>query len=223
MNDSQFRKEMHSKIRDATVELEEVQPSNTDPWFIAEAVTPADAALCRNTKPLIEEAYLFFRSGVACRVEGRDIGEGLIALATKWKRITTLGALQERIEEYKTAEVAKWIEKDVPGKAQAVEDKCETLNVIIDHLINKEGKTEVRDLVEHIRSLFGDTPDGESPKVFTLSTIHKAKGREWDRVYILHRELMPSRYAKQAWQLEQERNLEYVAITRAKNELIYVD
>lgn len=192
------------------------------PWFIAEKVTASDAALCRNTKPLIEEAYKFFRNGVACRVEGRDIGEGLIQLATKWKRVTTLGALVERIDEYQITETAKWTAKENLGKVQAIEDKCETLRVIINHLLG-EGLTSVTDLTRHIRSLFGDTPDDEAPKVFTLSTIHKAKGREWDRVYFLHRELLPSRYAKQAWQLEQEANLEYVAITRAKRELIYVN
>lgn len=55
-----------------------------------------------------------------------------------------------------------------------------------------------------------------------LSTIHKAKGLENDRVFFLCPELIPSRFATQPWQYEQERNLKYVAITRAKRELIYV-
>ncbi len=33
---------------------------------------------------------------------------------------------------------------------------------------------------------------------------------------------MPSKYARQAWQLAQERNLEYVAITRAKATFVEV-
>lgn len=191
------------------------------PWFVAESVTANDVALCRNTKPLVETAYNFFRLGIACRVEGRDIGEGLIQLATKWKRITTLSTLLDKLDEYQTTETAKWSAKENTFKIQVLEDKCETLRVIIDHLII-EGLTNVQDLVTHIKAMFGDTPEGEKPKVFTLSTIHKSKGREWERVYILHRELLPSRYATQPWQLEQENNLEYVAITRAKSELIYV-
>jgi len=192
------------------------------PWFIAENVTANDVALCRNTKPLVEAAYSFFRVGRACRVEGRDIGEGLIQLATKWKRITTLGALSDKLDEYQLTETAKWTAKDNGFKVQVLEDKCETLRVIIEHL-SAEGLTNVNDLVTHIKSMFGDTPEGEKPKVFTLSTIHKSKGREWERVYILRRDLMPSKYAKQSWQLEQEYNLEYVAITRAKSELIWVN
>ena len=53
-------------------------------------------------------------------------------------------------------------------------------------------------------------------------TIHKSKGLENDNVFFLAPELIPSRYATQPWQLEQERNLAYVAITRAKTSLIYV-
>jgi superfamily I DNA/RNA helicase len=33
---------------------------------------------------------------------------------------------------------------------------------------------------------------------------------------------MPSPYAKKAWEQQQERNIEYVAITRAKQELVDV-
>jgi superfamily I DNA/RNA helicase len=55
-----------------------------------------------------------------------------------------------------------------------------------------------------------------------LSTIHKAKGLENDRIFFLCPELIPSKYATQPWQYEQEANLKYVAITRAKQELIYV-
>jgi ATP-dependent exoDNAse (exonuclease V) beta subunit len=57
----------------------------------------------------------------------------------------------------------------------------------------------------------------------TLSTIHKAKGREWPKVFLLGRNrYMPSKYATQDWQLDQEKNLIYVAVTRAQEELIEV-
>jgi DNA helicase-2/ATP-dependent DNA helicase PcrA len=46
---------------------------------------------------------------------------------------------------------------------------------------------------------------------------------EWNRVFILDRWRMPSKYATQPWQQEQEQNLIYVAITRAKRELTYID
>ena len=63
----------------------------------------------------------------------------------------------------------------------------------------------------------------------TLSTIHKAKGMEWSRVYFLDSWRLPSKFARIAAEdgnpeaLRQENNLSYVAITRAKHELIYID
>ena len=67
-------------------------------------------------------------------------------------------------------------------------------------------------VIEKIDNIFSkDTKTG-----ICLTTIHKSKGLESERVFILHPELVPSKYAKLSWQLEQEKNLEYVAYTRAK-------
>jgi superfamily I DNA/RNA helicase len=72
--------------------------------------------------------------------------------------------------------------------------------------------------------MFGNTKDGEVPQVLTLATIHKSKGREFQRTYLLDMaKYCPSPYAKKDWQMIQETNLEYVAITRAMHELIFVN
>jgi DNA helicase II / ATP-dependent DNA helicase PcrA len=55
-----------------------------------------------------------------------------------------------------------------------------------------------------------------------LSTIHSAKGMEWDTVYVLNvvDGSFPNEFATgKAEQIEEERRLLYVAMTRAKNEL----
>jgi len=55
-----------------------------------------------------------------------------------------------------------------------------------------------------------------------LSTVHKAKGLEAERVFILRPDLMPHPAAKSADDMQTEANVEYVAITRTLNELRYV-
>lgn len=58
-----------------------------------------------------------------------------------------------------------------------------------------------------------------------LSTIHSAKGQEWDTVFLLSIAdgCLPSDLATgQAAQIEEERRLLYVAMTRAKNELALI-
>lgn len=52
-----------------------------------------------------------------------------------------------------------------------------------------------------------------------LTTAHKSKGLEFDRVYILRDDQFPHAKAKRDEDLEQEANARYVAYTRAKDEL----
>jgi DNA helicase II / ATP-dependent DNA helicase PcrA len=57
-----------------------------------------------------------------------------------------------------------------------------------------------------------------------LSTVHSAKGMEWDNVYILNvvDGSFPNEFANKAELIEEERRLLYVAMTRARNELTCV-
>jgi len=63
----------------------------------------------------------------------------------------------------------------------------------------------------------------DRPDFLTLSTIHSAKGLEWDVVFLIHAAdgLFPSsHYLFKEDELEEERRLMYVACTRAKNQLL---
>lgn len=65
-----------------------------------------------------------------------------------------------------------------------------------------------------------ETKDGDRP--LTLSTIHSAKGLEWDRVFLigLIDGVLPSSFSLDNEEdLEEEKRLLYVAITRAKRRL----
>jgi DNA helicase-2/ATP-dependent DNA helicase PcrA len=190
-------------------------------------VTPdaLDAILCRNTKPLVELAYGYIRRGIGCHVEGRDIGRGLLALVGKW-RTNSVSALRDKLGCYLQRETERFLAKGQEDKAAAITDKVETLYVIIDSLPTtgaEDNEPTVDDLRSHIDQLFGDTPEGQQSRNLTLSTIHKAKGREWNRVFWYGRNrYQPSPFARQDWQLIQETNLMYVACTRAKQALVEV-
>jgi DNA helicase-2/ATP-dependent DNA helicase PcrA len=59
-----------------------------------------------------------------------------------------------------------------------------------------------------------------------LSTVHSAKGQEWDTVYVQHFSdgTFPNEFAMgDQRKLEEERRLVYVALTRAKNRLVLVN
>lgn len=173
-----------------------------------------DMVICRNTAPLIKLAYTLIGSRIPVRVMGRDLGAGLIALIEKLNA-KGIDRLVQKLEEWHSREVKRMTEKDPEADLTAVNDKREVILTFIE----MSGAESVPQLITAIENLFSDD-DGDC---VLLSTIHKAKGMEADRVFILDRHLMPSKYARKPWQQQQEANLEYVAITRSKNYLGYVE
>lgn len=181
-----------------------------------EKLTASDAILCRNTKPLVEEAYKCIRRGIACHVEGRDIGVGLLKLVNRFQA-KSVNVLLDKLDAFLERETQKLVAKGKETQAEMMADKVETVKVIA------EGCATVDQVRTKIAAMFLDSGDIAIPTL-TFSTVHKAKGREWNRVYILGYEtLMPSRFARQEWQLIQEANIKYVAVTRAKQELVLID
>jgi DNA helicase II / ATP-dependent DNA helicase PcrA len=189
--------------------------------FDASILLPTDAIICRNTAPLVKTAFKLIRAGIACHVEGREIGAGLLALAGKWKSVKNLNKLAERLTEYQARETAKLQKQDRESAIAVLEDKVETLQALIQFVGIDKTK---EDLKAHIEEMFADTLEGQKPNRVTLLTAHRSKGLEYPRVFLWGvNKYMPSPYAKQAWQQQQEENLEYVAITRAMETLIYVE
>ena len=64
-------------------------------------------------------------------------------------------------------------------------------------------------------------PEEEDDEGVTITTIHKAKGLEWPVVFVLgiSEGIIPHELSQTPEDIEQERNLLYVAMTRAKNHL----
>ena len=188
---------------------------------IAKLASKSDAIICRLTKPLVEMAYSLIRQNVACRVEGRSIGEGLIKLAQRWKSAKTVGDLSIKLEEWAENEVKKHKAKGNDARCQVIEDQVMTLGVFMSESSHSDS---IATLTTRIRGLFGDTKEGEVQQVLTLSTIHRSKGREWNRVFALGMSTYsPSKWAVKAWEVEQEDNLCYVQVTRAKQHLTLVN
>jgi superfamily I DNA/RNA helicase len=178
------------------------------------------AILCRYNKYLVSTCFALIRAGVPAKIEGREIGNGLVKLATRWKRIKNLPALEDKLEEHRAREIAKATEKEDTAKVDRVNDVIDTLKVLIDRAHQKK-MTTVQELVGLILEMFDDNVSDKN--LVTLCSVHKSKGLEWPWVFILGLdELMPSPMATKDWELEQEDNLIYVAVTRAKDTMVNV-
>lgn len=188
--------------------------------LLAQRPAPTDALLCRFNRPLVRVAFELIRAGVPTRIEGREIGESLLALTKKWSGVRLLGELSEKLIAWQDKEVGRLRARKAYGRIAGVTDKVGAMAALIDR--TRELRGEVPELQALIKEMFQDS-DGRTRRVFTLSSVHKAKGLEWDRVFVLGRgEVMPSPYATKPWELEQEQNLVYVAATRARRELVWL-
>lgn len=177
---------------------------------------PGDAILCRQTAPLVSVAYGLIARGRACRILGREIGEGLVNLIEQQKA-RGIDRLVDKLETWRDREMARFIAKGDERRAEAVKDRVDCLLVIVGAL--PETERTVPALVAKIRAMFSDD---KAAGTLTLATIHKCKGLEFPTVAILRPELMPSRAARLDWQERQEFNIIGVAATRAKETLIYI-
>jgi DNA helicase-2/ATP-dependent DNA helicase PcrA len=187
--------------------------------LLHEAVQPGDAILCRLNAPLVQATFELIRAGKPARMLGRDVGNQLAKLATKWK-INKLDDYKVKLTSWGQQQVAKLLAEERGAAAAAVADQVATMQVFLDHC-DEEGIDTTKGLSRYIVNFFDDKT---GDRVITLSSVHKAKGAEWDTVFLLERtKLMPFQYATKDWEIEQEMNLIYVAVTRAMQRLVYVD
>ena len=143
----------------------------------------------------------------------REIGAGLVAIIKACKT-DDLQELETKLISRRSREVAKAKATGSASSVAAIEDKYDCLNIFL------RNEDSVDSLCDSILSLFDDSARG----LLTLSTIHKAKGLEWEKVFLLDfHTLLPSKWATQLWQQAQEKNLQYVAVTRAKLDLVFIN
>ena len=171
-----------------------------------------DLILCRVNAPLVKACYSFIRRGTKAVIRGRDIGKSLLAFIDKLQP-GSLADLLVGISNYKHEQAEKLRLANKEDRIESLYDRCDTLTALC------EGARDLSELRSNIGKIFNDI----QRQGIILSSVHRAKGDEADRVYILEPKLMPHPLAKADWQQAQEQNIKYVALTRAKRELVYVD
>lgn len=176
---------------------------------------PNDLVLCRKTAPLLTLAFRFLRARLPVMVLGREIGQGLKSLIARMGT-QNIDELATKLSVWREREVQKARARNEDAKVEAIEDKVGAILCLIDSM--QEDGRSVGELVRSIDMLFADKANA-----VILATIHKSKGLEADRVFWLGRGDCPAQWAKQPWQKQQEVNLCYVATTRAKKELYFIE
>ena len=186
-----------------------------------------DMVLCRQTFPLVSLCLLYLSNDIKAYVNGSDIGKTLakMILDTKqedgWTNQVMFSMLYAEREKLLQNVISKEnLSREEAFESQTITNYTERIQVI-ELLANNTTSgilTNPQTIVDKINKIFSD----EDNNGIMLSTIHKAKGLEADRVFIIHEDLMPSKHATKQWELQQERNLMYVAFTRAKSYLGFI-
>lgn len=178
--------------------------------------TKSDLVVCRTMKPLITLGYNLLRNKKSFYILGREFGQTLINLIRSFDAVT-IDELETRLVGYRDKEVLKLLSRDEEQKAEVVEDKVNSILFLIESMNNPQTRT-ILELETLLNSLFT-----EKSNATILSTIHKAKGLEANRVFWLNQKSSISKWAKKDWQIQQEKNICYVASTRAKKELYLIE
>jgi len=183
-------------------------------YEFSQEAKPGDLVLCRCNAPLVAPAFSLIRRGVKAVILGRDIGKSLMALVKKVQKkhkVITLTDTLAALEEYSQKEITKLLAAKKTTRATSLEDRVETILALSD------GCETVSELERKTEEIFSDDAEG-----VTFSSVHKAKGGQAERVFILAPHLMPHPRATQEWEIEQEKNIIYVSKTRATKELYFV-
>jgi len=189
-----------------------------------EEVQTGDIVLSRVNKNLISLFFSLLKENKKSFIKGKDIGENLIRMITK-SNAKNLKEFEKYVgEEVKKlrlkleTKIGRIIDEETfinSSEYQHLIEKVDCIKTLNQHY-EKQLKT-FQDLKDKISLIFMDEGDG-----IMLSTVHKAKGLENSRVFILDAFMFPATFAKEKWEKIQEQNLYYVAITRAKDELVFI-
>ena len=194
---------------------------NVEDVYDMTEVKHGDMVICRKSAPLVNLCLKMLASGRNAYIKGNDICEGLLNLIRKMKAndIEDLFIKLEEEEERKRQQLLKYgIKANAISNCPSIQefaDKIKCLRYIA------ESCSTLDEVQIKLKKLFTECQSGNC---VTLSTIHKSKGLEADNVWIVSPECLPMTWDGQLdWQLEQENNLKYVAITRAKKNLFFVN
>ncbi len=192
-----------------------------------DSVKDGDMILCRNNAPLIQIYNEFLKLGKKCYIRGKDIGNNLKAIvkSTRQDKLNVdckedgvFVRLYDDLFTSRNKLMEKFgIDAETAMNSPQIQNKLDMINALE---VLSEGINAAEEIMAKIDEIF---PKRDKKGGISLSTIHKAKGLEADNVFIACESLMPSKSAKKDWEVRQEYNLMYVAYTRAKNILGFID
>lgn len=217
---------VHSKFKDIAISpKEDAEYGNIYYDKHITDINDGDTVLCRTNAPLTKVYTELLKQNKQAYILGKDIGDNLIKMIKNTKAIELNKNLHKdglflrlynalffsRDKLCATANIDPITASNSPEIINKF-DAITTLEILSDKI------NSTNELIEKIKFIFSD----KDKNGIKLSTIHKSKGLTLNNVFICCPSLIPSKRAKQQWEIQQEKNLEYVCYTRTKNNLSFM-
>jgi len=164
-----------------------------------------DAILCRTNASAVAEVFTGLESGKRTALAGG--GQSIREIAKAARDLQTGRGT-------KHPDLSRFTDWDEVRHYAQHEEDGKSLQVFV-RLVDRHGPDGLIDMIGRL------TPEGDTrnPPQLTISTAHKAKGREWDTVRIagdFRGPVTDPETGEVTWPVPEERRLAYVAATRAR-------
>lgn len=211
----------------SVVELAQEYNPNILPWekakkgvvatmgneWTAQGFKESDFILGRNNAPVLAMALSLINEDVKVQFVGKDISAGIQRI------IKSIGETDKetfslRFEAWHKKQSEKLKKKVRPSELVELTDQYFCLRLLLSKLKEDESVDKCMDILHEIF---------DSKRGVRLSTIHRSKGLEAERVFMLDFEKFDPLLSKDTEPELAELNLAYVGVTRAKSELIFIN
>jgi superfamily I DNA/RNA helicase len=203
---------------------------------VVNSAKPGDLIISRLRAPIVLLVFSFIDKNIKVQIHEDEVREIINEIKNIFKQNELnqiISSLSYGFDDLKTEVMKRWnwiIQKnseritDSTERNLYVENEKKYLEKKLDFLHKKyeQWKNDcdtVNDILKRIKDYISATDNA-----IKLSTIHRAKGLENIRVFILNYDELPFfRLQQKDWERIQEINLKYVAITRALSELYLIE
>ena len=214
-------------------------------WSSGNKLAKQTAIIARTNTPLVKTAMRLLQHGIDFVFMGRDLSKELVDMIGriigkgKFANHTDIGTFSDTMHSWLGNLQTQWEGKiSKAAELKELEDTAEAIEGVIEYLASNGYAdqqmgvqvTDTSTFIQYLQSRFGgldsDSFDdanqikSKDPKGFvTLTTAHKSKGLEYERVIVIRNDLFPHPSAKTDEEKGQEDNAKYVAYTRAREQL----